>query len=481
MKRRSIKISSVLLSLILTAALLCCIMPFAVFAQDEYSAGDTFEFGSYPQSRVTDSALVSSLDGVTKSWVSYGFFAGTGKEGTMEEAGYMQYCDITYGGEKYRAVSFTDFRPRQTYKAAGAAASFVDDNGFAADTVYYFKFEPVEWRILDPSSGLMVTSKITDSRAFSDRIYVNGSDNNGAACYSDAEYTKKACLYLSSSVYSFLNGEFYDTAFTADEQAQISSAATVNDSFAGNYQQYSGDDSVDKVFLLSLSDISNTSYGFATGTGPDASRTAAGTDYAKILGLQPDETGNSPWWLRNAGNTSRNAGFVNYEGFAGMGSVEYTDKGIRPAIECTAILPQTSHTVTFDYDGGSGSETERIIAYGAEIGTLLAAKRVDYVFDGWYTAKTGGTQVDPGQIIKSDITVFAHWLPCTHSFEITEFKDSKCNEAGYKDYLCSVCGAEKREIIPMKAHTPVTDPGIDATCTMTGLTEGSHCSVCGQV
>ncbi|WP_455721485.1 hypothetical protein [Agathobacter sp.] len=35
--------------------------------------------------------------------------------------------------------------------------------------------------------------------------------------------------------------------------------------------------------------------------------------------------------------------------------------------------------------------------------------------------------------------------------------------------------------IPAKGHTEVTDPAVDATCTKSGKTEGSHCTVCGEV
>ena len=43
-----------------------------------HRVGDIVEFGSYPQSRVTDSSLVSALDGVSKTWVSYGYYSGDG-------------------------------------------------------------------------------------------------------------------------------------------------------------------------------------------------------------------------------------------------------------------------------------------------------------------------------------------------------------------------------------------------------------------
>ena len=48
---------------------------------------------------------------------------------------------------------------------------------------------------------------------------------------------------------------------------------------------------------------------------------------------------------------------------------------------------------------------------------------------------------------------------------------------------CSVCGEtiKAQEVIPALCHTMVTDAAVAATCTETGLTEGSHCSTCGEV
>ncbi|MGN0522316.1 MAG: leucine-rich repeat domain-containing protein, partial [Eubacterium sp.] len=60
-------------------------------------------------------------------------------------------------------------------------------------------------------------------------------------------------------------------------------------------------------------------------------------------------------------------------------------------------------------------------------------------------------------------------------------KAPTCTATGIKTYTCTVCGATKTEIIAKTAHTPVTDKAVAATCTKTGLTQGSHCSVCGTV
>lgn len=56
-----------------------------------------------------------------------------------------------------------------------------------------------------------------------------------------------------------------------------------------------------------------------------------------------------------------------------------------------------------------------------------------------------------------------------------------CTEDGSEKFECSVCHQTKTETLSATGHTEVTDAAVDATCTTTGLTEGKHCSVCGEV
>ena len=84
---------------------------------------------------------------------------------------------------------------------------------------------------------------------------------------------------------------------------------------------------------------------------------------------------------------------------------------------------------------------------------------------------------------------------CNHNLESIAGKAAGCEEAGNIPYWhCTKCGkyydsadATKEitlaeTVIPsLGGHTPVVDPAVPATSTSTGLTEGSHCGVCGKV
>ena len=76
-------------------------------------------------------------------------------------------------------------------------------------------------------------------------------------------------------------------------------------------------------------------------------------------------------------------------------SVAESDEG-NNSIETiiTVISPGAPRcTVVFDAGGGNASETARKVQSGLPIGTLPTAKQTGYRFLGWWTAKSGGTQV----------------------------------------------------------------------------------------
>lgn len=69
-----------------------------------------------------------------------------------------------------------------------------------------------------------------------------------------------------------------------------------------------------------------------------------------------------------------------------------------------------------------------------------------------------------------------------HYYDYSEIKQvATCTEAGKKISLCDCCGDIISESIPSVGHISVIDDVLLPTCTNTGLTEGSHCSVCREV
>ena len=75
----------------------------------------------------------------------------------------------------------------------------------------------------------------------------------------------------------------------------------------------------------------------------------------------------------------------------------------------------------------------------------------------------------------------AFWLLHPHNYgEWTVTKTPSCVEQGEKERKC-FCGKTETETLELLAHQKVVDGAVDATCTSTGLTEGSHCASCGNV
>lgn len=307
-----------------------------------YKVGDIVSFGSYPQSKVTDSSLVSALDGVSKNWVSYGYYSGDGTDGSMKQGDWMKYADFVYNGKKYRAVTFSQYRPLATIMTSSAENTFQDDNGYSVNTTYYFEYEPLIWRILDPATGLILCENIIDSQAYSNTEYGDGSDpynSSWVAAWNDSVHTYYANDYATSSIIKWLNSDFYNTAFTQAQKSNILTAELDNKAYSDSYSAFNSKTTYDKVFLLSWNEVQNTAYGFRSGVSSSAYREAKGTDYAKCQGLWvKTSNGCSPWRLRSAGNYSDYACDVGYDGDLNNDfSINGTNHGVRPALKISNL------------------------------------------------------------------------------------------------------------------------------------------------
>lgn len=303
------------------------------------SVGDIIEFGSYPQSKVTDAELISALDSVSKSWISYGYYSGTGEwaDGKMTAKDYMQYADVTYKGERYRAVKFTEYRPNFTgYESSSVGDIYQSDNGYYTNTVYWFKFEPLEWRILDPDEGFIICERIIDAQPYNNTAYEYDDE-----CYRDTNKTNYANDYATSSIRHWLNDDFYNTSFISSEKSEIK--ITTCNNLSSYDPKYDSVTTNDKVFLISYDEATNSKYGFSSDPDDfDTSRRAQGSDYAKAQGLWADNTPSSEcynqsyWWLRTPGSYSAYACHVNvyYGDVYNYGYyVNYCNFGIRPALK----------------------------------------------------------------------------------------------------------------------------------------------------
>ncbi len=71
-----------------------------------------------------------------------------------------------------------------------------------------------------------------------------------------------------------------------------------------------------------------------------------------------------------------------------------------------------------------------------------------------------------------------------HTPVVDEAVEPTCTSTGLTEGShCSECGEiiVAQQEIPILDHTIVIDPAVEPTCTSTGLTEGSHCSVCSSI
>ena len=317
--------------------------------------GDYIYFGSYPQTVVTDDRVKIGLTALagdlptaedSKNWTSYGYYI----EGEVVD--YMWYIDLAYNEGKYRGVYFTSYRPDETHRLSKAANSQQDDNGYNVSTVYWFKYEPIKWRILSEANGeaLILCETIIDSRE-----YCNfDEETQQTVKYSHNGGNGYANNYALSDIRAWLNDTFYNTAFSALQKEYIKLTTVKNDLTSANpnsypnfetsdkYMSFLCEDTEDHIFLLSFQEAMNDAYGFNPDMEnvADPAREKIPTDYAKCQDVMVSKdtgyVGNGMfWWLRTPaeyddGGVARG---VVFNGAAGGGiGVSNVHVGVVPAL-----------------------------------------------------------------------------------------------------------------------------------------------------
>lgn len=384
-----------------------------------YKLGDTFTFGSYPQTQVTDTVTTSALNLKASSWKSLDFYSGDGSWNTAHASDYAKYCDVTYSGAKYRGVKFTAYRPMDTISptstASDATINKQYDNGYLINKTYWFKYEPLKWRVLDPSTGLVLCMDAIDSQAFNNEIDKHDGkyyNKNNSSQYYAADYTH-------SSLRTWLNGTFLSTAFTSAEQSKIVSTTIHNKGMStlqgkATHPELDFANTTDKVFIPAYDEMIDTSKGYKQYPGdPDPLRERKGTDYAECMGIRNVNDVGPYWRLRTAGEDTIDGCCVNFNGQSAWGSqidVTKTCMGIVPMLCCSDVKTSTptSVTVTFNANGGSVSPASKSVTVGGTYGTLPTPTRTGFTFQGWYD---GSTQITSSTTVTKNTahTLLAKW------------------------------------------------------------------------
>ena len=235
-----------------------------------------------------------------------------------------------------------------------------DGNGVTTwDCIYFGNYyqsnsstkEPIKWRVLsvNGNDAFLLADQNLDAKPYNEKY----TDVTWATC----------------TLRTWLNDTFLNTAFTSAEQAAIKNTTVVNEDNP-YWDTEGGENTTDKVYLLSIAETSNTAYGFNGEFNTSSNtREAKNTAYAKECGAwtstSTEYEGNGFWRLRSPGLYSHNASYVDYNGYGDShGSHVYGGVlgAVRPALHLnlsSSTLWSYAGKVTSEGGGGSSQETPK--------------------------------------------------------------------------------------------------------------------------
>lgn len=109
----------------------------------------------------------------------------------------------------------------------------------------------------------------------------------------------------------------------------------------------------------------------------------------------------------------------------------------------TAQWVPNRYTVTFNANGGSVSTTSKTVTYASTYGTLPTPTKDGYIFNGWYTASSGGTKITENSTVSITAaqTLYAQWAIEQYTFTLgsaTGVSTSGSTASGKKNYNTTI-------------------------------------------
>ncbi len=272
----------------------CNVCGYSEDVEDSSSVNiDSVLYGQYPQSYVSDSSLLTSLDALT-SPEKNGWYLLNGSYYAKKEA-----------------------------KPFGSSYTFEDGTKIASGTSYWFKVEPIEWTVVSSSSNQysLVSKMLLDTHIYNE--YYSGQKNGHYA--NNYEY---------SEIRRWLTEDFESLAFPFISKLQKVTVRNSADTTWHKTNQYACSSTDDYVYLLSVQDYDNAKF----------SLDAKVTDYAVAGGTDIESSQNSSYyrngyyWTRSPdANTSYSAHIVDaYHYISHTQQVNSDRYGVRPGITVKA-------------------------------------------------------------------------------------------------------------------------------------------------
>ena len=237
-----------------------------------------------------------------------------------DEDGYYLGSD----GERYAKVVADPYR----------GYTFSDGSAVTEGNTYYFKVEPIRWRILSESDG--------SAFILADGIIANHYYHHTTSSTTIEGETVYANNYKHSDIRAWLNGEFLNTAFGEMAQSLIETTEVDNSLYSTGYDsnRYADVNTFDKVFLLSYREVTNSEYGFSSDGGDrDTARRMTVSDYARSTGAEMNTGSCSAWWLRSPYYSRSDCARIVYDsGDINQIAVTSVDTGRRGVVPALNII-----------------------------------------------------------------------------------------------------------------------------------------------